>query len=142
MFERWKEKREHTKARDKAIRESMYWREHALLHACIGRMQGSCTVAPMELHEAAIAVVNIALLENRWTTLRDLIDLPADFMSENVFLVWDDPKLPVLRTPWVLADRYLHDVRAVADRTYLVGENLDRILSFDEEGHPLLYSVA
>ena len=63
MFERWKEKREHKRARNIAIRESMYWREHALLHNCMEQMRGCCTVAPMELHEAAVAVVNIAMEE-------------------------------------------------------------------------------
>ena len=63
-------------------------------------------------------------------------------MPEHVFLVWDDPKLPVLRSPWKMAERYLQDVRAVSDRTFLVSEYLNRIISFDEEGQPLLYSVA
>ena len=142
MFERWKEKREQTKARNMAILESRYWREHALLRHCIEVMRGSCTVAPMELHEAAVAVVNIAMQEDTWQTLEELIDIPEDFMPETVYLVWDDPKLPVMKTPWVLADKYLLDVQAVAYRTFLVSEKLDRIISFDEDGRPKLYSVA
>lgn len=141
MFERWKEKREQTMARNKAILESKYWREHVLLRHCIERMRGSCTVAPMDMHEAAVAAVNIALAENTWKKLAELIDIPEDFMPEAVYLVWDDPKLPVLRAPWVLADKYLWDVRAVAERTFLVSETLDRIISFDENGCPMLYSI-
>ena len=142
MFERWKEKREHKRARNIAIRESMYWREHALLHNCMGQMRGCCTVAPRGLHEAAVAVVNIAMEEGGWMPLRGRSEIPQDFMPEHVFLVWDDPKLPVLRSPWKMAERYLQDVRAVSDRTFLVSEYLNRIISFDEEGQPLLYSVA
>lgn len=141
MFEKWKEKREQTKARNMAILESRYWREHVLLHHCIERMRGSCTVAPMDMHEAAVAAVNIALAEDTWTTLAELIDIPEDFMPETVYLVWDDPKLPVLRAPWALADKYLPDVRAVADRSFLVSEHLDRIISFNEDGDPILYSI-
>ena len=141
MFEKWKEKREQTMARNKAILESRYWREHALLHRCIDVMRGSCTVAPVDMHEAAVAAVNIALTEDAWRTLEELIDIPEDFMPEMVYIVWDDPKLPVLRAPWLLADKYLWDVRAVADRSFLVSEHLDRIISFDENGNPMLYSV-
>ena len=141
MFEKWKEKREQTMARNKAILESRYWREHVLLRYCIDLMRGSCTVAPMDLHEAAVAAVNIALAEDRWQTLQELIDIPEDFLPEQIFLVWDDPKLPVLKAPWIQADRYLTDVRAVANRSFLVSENLDRILSFDDEGRPILYDV-
>ena len=141
MFEKWKEKREQTMARNKAILESNNWREHVLLRHCIDLMRGSCTVAPMDLHEAAVAAVNIALAEDRWQTLQELIDIPEDFLPEQIFLVWDDPKLPVLKAPWILADRYLTDVRAVANRSFLVSENLDRILSFDDEGRPILYDV-
>ena len=141
MFERWKEKREQTMARNKAILESKYWREHVLLRHCIDLKRGSCTVAPMEMHEAAVAAVNIALSENCWKTLEELIDIPEDFMPETVYIVWDDPKLPVLRAPCVLADKYLWDVRAVANRSFLVSEALDRIISFDVEGRLMLYSV-
>ena len=141
MFEKWKEKREQTMARNKAILESRYWREHVLLRYCIEVMRGSCTVAPMAMHEAAVAAVNIALTEDTWRTLEELIDIPEDFMPETVYMVWDDSKLPVLRAPWLLVDKYLRDVRAVADRTFLVSEHLDRILSFDEEGKPMLYSI-
>ena len=141
MFEKWKEKREQTMARNKAILESRYWREHVLLRYCIDVMRGSCTVAPMAMHEAAVAAVNIALTEDTWRTLEELIDIPEDFMPEMIYIVWDDPKLPVLRAPWLLVDKYLRDVRAVADRTFLVSEHLDRILSFDEEGKPMLYSI-
>ena len=141
MFEKWKEKREQTMARNKAILESRYWREHVLLRYCIDVMRGSCTVAPMAMHEAAVAAVNIALTEDTWRTLEELIDIPEDFMPEMIYIVWDDPKLPVLRAPWLLVDKYLRDVRAVADRTFLVSEHLDRILSFDVEGKPMLYSI-
>ena len=141
MFERWKEKREHTMARNKAILESKYWRENVLLRYCIELMRGSCTIAPMDMHEAAVAAVNIALTEDTWRTLEELIDIPEDFMTETVYIVWDDSKLPVLRAPWLLADKYLRDVQAVADRTFLVSEHLDRIISFDEEGKPMLYSI-
>ena len=141
MFEKWKEKREQTMARNKAIAESKYWREHALLRRCIECMRGSCTVAPMEIHEAAVAAVNIALAENTWRILEELIGIPEDFLPETVYLVWDDPKLPVLKAPWILADKYLSDIRLVADRCFLVSENLDRILSFDGEGKPMLYAI-
>ena len=141
MFERWKEKREQTMARNRAILESKYWREHVLLRHCIEVMRGSCTVAPIDMHEAAIAAVNIALTEGSWRKLEELIDIPEYFMPESIYLVWDDPKLPVLRAPWLLADKYLSDVRAVANRSFLVSEHLDRIISFDEDGCPILYSV-
>lgn len=142
MFEKWKAKREAAKARSKAVAESQYWKNHALLRTCLQQMRGSCTVAPMELHEAAVAAVNIALQEDAWQQLAELSDILQDLMPDTVYLVWDDEKLPVLKAPWVLAEQNLPDVRAVAGQTFLVSEELDRILWFDGSGQIKLYSIA
>lgn len=141
MFEKWKERREERNARNKAIAESQYWREHIQLRHCIRLMQGCCTVAPWDLHEAAVAAANIALLEDTWQLAAELTDIPEDFPPEHVFLVWNDPKLPVLKAPWALAKQYLADVRAVAEQTFLVSEHLDRIIWFDRDSCIRLYSV-
>ena len=130
MFEKWKQKREEKKAKDRAIAESGYWKNHPGMRRCLRSMRGSCTVAPMELHEAVIAVVNIALAENTWT---EADRIPADFLCGTVYMVWNDEKLPVLKAPWELATENLADVRAVADRTFLVSGNMDRIVSFEDE---------
>ena len=139
MFERWKEKREQTKARNMAILESRYWREHALLRHCIEVMRGSCTVAPMELHEAAVAVVNIALQEDTWTSTSQVSE---QFLAQNIYIVWDNEKIPVLKAPRELAIENLPAITAVAAKTFLVSETLDRIIWLDANGHIQLYSIA
>ena len=63
MFDEWKRKREAKKAKDQAIAEAQYWKNHPRLRVCLQAMRGSCTLASQALHEAAIAVVNIALME-------------------------------------------------------------------------------
>lgn len=141
MFAKWKEKRAEKKAKNDAIAESQYWKGHALLRSCLQAMRGSCTLAPVELHEAAIAVVNIAMQEDNWNRLEELIDIPGDFFGNTVFIVWNDEKLPVLKAPWVLVEENLADVRAVADQTFLVSETLDRIIWFDRGGRIRLYSL-
>ena len=141
MLAAWKRRIEEKKAKEKAIAESRYWRTHPRLQGCLQAMRGSCTVAPVEMHEAAIAAVNIALGEDILTTVEAMTDVPEDFMPEAVFLVWDDERLPVMKALWVLARTQLQDVRAVSGRTFLVSENLERILSFDAEGRPILYSI-
>lgn len=141
MFAKWKEKRAEKKAKNDAIAKSQYWKDHALLRSCLQAMRGSCTLAPVELHEAAIAVVNIAMQEDNWNRLEELIDIPGDFFGNTVFIVWNDEKLPVLKAPWVLVEENLADVRAVADQTFLVSETLDRIIWFDRGGRIRLYSL-
>ena len=141
MFEKWKEKRAEKKAKNDAIAKSQYWKDHALLRSCLQAMRGSCTLAPVELHEAAIAVVNIAMQEDNWNRLEELIDIPGDFFGNTVFIVWNDEKLPVLKAPWVLVEENLADVRAVADQTFLVCETMDRIIWFDRDGRIRLYSL-
>ena len=89
MFEEWKRKRAAKKAKDQAIAEAQYWKNHPRLRVCLQAMRGSCTLASQELHEAAIAVVNIALMEGAWETV-DAVQ--ADFMEGAVFLVWNDEK--------------------------------------------------
>ena len=139
MFERWKEKREQTMARNRAIAESQYWKTHPQLQICLQAMRGSCTLAPVEMHEAAIAVVNIAMQED---TLQDADRIPVGFPGNTVYLVWDDPKLPVLKAPWALVEEHLTDVCTVSCRTFLVSETLDKIIAYDDAGSLKLYSVA
>ena len=138
MFEQWKRKREAKKAKDQAIAEAQYWKNHPRLRVCLQAMRGSCTLASQELHEAAIAVVNIALIEGAWETVESV---PEDFMEDAVFLVWNDEKLPVLKAPWDLAKQNLPEITAVAEKTFLVAETLDRIDRF-EDGSLKLYSIA
>ena len=138
MFEQWKRKREAKKAKDQAIAEAQYWKNHPRLRVCLQAMRGSCTLASQALHEAAIAVVNIALMEGAWETVESV---PEDFMEDAVFLVWNDEKLPVLKAPWDLAKENLPEITAVAEKTFLVAETLDRIVRF-EGGSMKLYSIA
>ena len=142
MFESWKEKRAEKKAKDKAIRESQYWKNNALLPDCLQSMRGSCTLAPVEMHEAAIAVVNIALREDIWTTLAEISDIPEDFFDGILYIVWDEAHLPVLKAVGKLVDENLYDVRCVNHHTFLVTETLDRIIWFDGLGQIKLYSIA
>ena len=138
MFDEWKRKREAKKAKDQAIAEAQYWKNHPRLRVCLQAMRGSCTLASQALHEAAIAAVNIALMEGAWETVEIV---PADFMEDAAFLVWNDEKLPVLKAPWDLAREYLPEITAVAEKTFLVAETLDRIVWF-EGGSMKLYSIA
>ena len=142
MFESWKEKRAEKKAKDKAIRESQYWKTNALLQDCLQSMRGSCTLAPVEMHEAAIAVVNIALREDTWTTLAEQSDIPEDFFDGMLYIVWDEAHLPVLKAVGKFVDENLYYVRCVNHHTFLMTETMDRIIWFDGLGKIKLYSIA
>jgi hypothetical protein len=138
MFEEWKRKREAKKAKDLAIAEAQYWKNHPRLRVCLQAMRGSCTLASQALHEAAIAVVNIALMEGAWETVEIV---PADFMEDMVFLVWDDEKLPVLKAPWGQVRENLDTVTAVAKQAFLVAQTLDRIIWFDAQSSIKIYTI-
>ena len=142
MLAALKQKMEEKKARARAIAESMGWRTNALLQECLQAMRGSCTVAPMELHEAAETAVNIALREDTWTTLEELIDIPEDFFDGMLYIIWDEATLPVLKAVGRLVDENLHDVRCVNHHTFLVTETMDRIVWFDGHGRIKWYSIA
>lgn len=137
-----KRKMEERKARAKTVAESMGWRTDALLRECLQALRGSCTVVPMELHEAVETAVNIALREDTWTTLEERIDIPEDFFEGMLYIIWDKATLPVLKAPGLMVDENLHDVRSVAPQTFLMSETMDRILWFDGEGRIHLYSIA
>ena len=139
MFEEWKRKREAKKAKDQANAEARYWKNHPRLRVCLQAMRGSCTLASQALHEAAIAAVNIALMEGAWETVETV---PADFMEDAAFLVWNDEKLPVLKAPWDLAKENLPEITAVAEKTFLVADTLDRIVWFDNDSRIKIYSIA
>lgn len=142
MLRELKEKLEAKKAKAKAIAQSRQWKTNALLQDCLQAMRGSCTVLPMELHEAAQMSVNIALREDTWSEVPELNDIPENFLGETVFIIWDEATLPVLKAPWNLVSENLCDVRCVCHHTFLVAETMDRIIWFDGLGRIKLYSIA
>ena len=139
MFNHWKRKQEEKKAMNEAIAQSRYWRTHPKLQSCLQAMRGSCTLASVELHEAAIAVVNIALRENTWIPAQQI---PDGFLSQTVYIVWDNEKIPVLKSPRELTLENLSAVTAVAEKTFLVSETMDQIIWFDGHNQIKLYSIA
>ena len=142
MLAALKQKMEEKKARARAIAESKRWKNDALLQDCLQALRGSCTVAPMELHEAAETAVNIALKEDTWITLEELNDIPGDFYDGMLYIIWDEATLPVLKAVGRLVDENLYDVRCVNHHTFLVTETMDRILWFDGLGRIKWYSIA
>ena len=142
MLAALKQRMEEKKARAKAIAESRQWKNNALLQDCLQAMRGTCTVLPMDLHEAAETAVNIALREDIWTEVPELIDIPDTFLGETVYIIWDEATLPVLKAPWSMVNKNLHDIRCVCHHTFLVAETMDRIIWFDGLGRIKLYSIA
>ena len=142
MLAALKQRMEEKKARAKAIAESRQWRTIPLLQDWLQSMRGSCTVLPMDMHEAVETAVNIALREDIWTTLAERSDIPEDFFDGILYIVWDEAHLPVLKAVGKLVDENLYDVRCVNHHTFLVAETLDRIIWFDGLGQIKLYSIA
>ena len=137
MLSALKRKLEEKKRQSKAISESRHWKEHPPLKSFLQEMRGSCTVAPMDLHEALVAVVNIALMEDTWTPAAQI---PEDFLPETVYIVWNDEHLPVLKADRLLLLQNLDRGTAVATETFLVSDTMDRVIHFSL-GKIRLYSV-
>ena len=142
MLAALKQKMEEKKARARAIAESKRWKTDSLLQECLQVLRGSCTVAPMDLHEAAETAVNIALREDTWITLAELREIPEDFFDGMLYIIWDEATLPVLKAMGKSVAENLYDVRCVNHHTFLVTETMDRILWFDGPGQIKWYSIA
>lgn len=138
MFSNWKEKLAAKKEKNKCYEESRHWKTNALLQECLQAMRGSCTIAPPEMYEAAIAAVNIAMKENIWTKPDEI---PADLFSDTVYVVWDDARLPVVMAHWNAAQEKFEDLRTVNPNTFLVAQTMDRILWFHVQDGLKLYSI-
>ena len=139
MFGFRKRKREEKKNLEEALRSAQEWKRDPHLQECLGALRGDCTVAPMELHEAITAVVNIAHREGCWTGAETI---PGDFFPEQVYLLWNKETLPAFRCRTDAALEQLERIRSVAEETYVIGGNMDRVVWFDGDGHIRLYSVA
>ena len=126
------------KQRSRAVSDSEHWKNHPRLQKCLQALRGDCALVSMELHEAAITVVNIALTEDTWSVIDRI---PADFLTPTVYIVWDAPLLPVLRADQNRLTACLDDVTAVAGNTYFVSKSLDRVVHF-HSGMIRLYSVS
>ena len=138
MLMRFRRALQSKKQRDQAVLDSRHWKNHPRLKICLEALRGSCTLAPMELHEAAITVVNIALGENTWASAGQI---PPNFLPREVFVLWNDPLLPVFRAERDTLTANLAVVTAVASDTYFVSQTLDRVIHFGD-GKIRIYSVS
>ena len=125
MFSALKRKLEEKKRRGRAVAESQHWKHDPLLQGCLQTMRGSCTVVPIDLHEALTAVVNIALQENTWIPAEQI---PVEFLTRTVYLLWNDARLPALMADRCLLMENLDHVTAVAPDTFLINETMDRVV--------------
>ena len=138
MFASLKQKLAEKRRLKQAISDSQHWKNRPALQNCLQSMRGSCTVAPMDLHEAVAAVVNIALTEDNWTHTGKI---PGDFLTQTVYIIWDDPLLPVLTADRELLLENLSHVTAVTENVFLVSQTMDRAVHLGS-GTLRLYSVA
>lgn len=138
MFASLKQKLAEKKRLKQAINDSQHWKNRPALQNCLQAMRGSCTVAPMELHEAVAAVVNIALTEDNWTHAEAVA---GDFLAQTVYIIWDDPLLPVLTADRALVLENLSHLTAVTENVFLVSQTMDRAVHLSS-GAMRLYSVA
>ena len=138
MFSALKRRFAEKKRLTKGISDSRHWKQHPHMQTCLQAMRGSCTVAPMELHEAVAAVVNIAMTEDNWFEVNKI---PVDFLAATVYIIWDDPLLPVLVADRQLLMENLTHVTAVSTEAFLVSQTMDRVAHFSG-GTLRLYSVA
>ena len=142
MFDNWKERLAEKKAKNKAFERAQWWKKNALLQEFLQAMRGSCTMASPQMHEAVVTAANIAIGEDNWTTVAELGDIPEDFLSGMVYIVWDEDTLPVPKAPWPLVSENLDHVLPVAANTLIVAETMDRIIWFNGHGRIMLYSIA
>ena len=138
MFASLKKKLAEKKRLKQAVCDSQHWKNRPALQSCLQAMRGSCTVAPMELHEAVAAVVNIALAEDNWSPSDKI---PADFLAPTVYVIWDDPLLPVLTADRELLLENLSHMTAVTENVFLVSQTMDRAVHL-RPGALRLYSVS
>ena len=138
MFVSLKRRLMERKRLKQAVNDSQHWKHHPALQSCLQAMRGSCTVASMELHEAVAAVVNIALTEDNWNQTDKI---PPDFLDQKVYIIWDDPLLPVLMTERELLMENLSHVSTVTRNVFLVSQTMDRAVHLTC-GTLRLYSVA
>ena len=138
MFASLKKKLADRKRVKQAISDSQHWKNRPALQGCLQAMRGCCTVAPMELHEAVAAVVNIALTEDNWSSSASI---PVNFLTQTVYVVWDDPLLPVLTADRALVLENLSHVTTVTENVFLVSQTMDRAVHLSS-GALRLYSVA
>lgn len=141
MFSKWKKMLAGKKANNEAFEESRKWKNNAALQNCLQAMRGSCTLAPVQLHEAVICAINIALAENIWTDFPGTTDFPADFHSGMVYVVWNDAHMPVLTAHANAVKENIGSILCVNHETFLVAQSMDRIIWFREQEHIKLYSI-
>ena len=124
---------------NKRYAQAQNWRANALLQECFGALRGYFTVAIPDQRESVEAVVFLANTEGPWTQA-DAV--PADFLTGDVFILWDEMTLPVLHCNGGHALEHIDDVTAVAFGTWFVSETLDRLVHFGPHGKIRLYSNA
>lgn len=134
MFD-FRRRREEKQMKNRVFQQAQAWKRNALLQECLTALRGCCTVADMDHREAVEGAVFLANTEGDWRELGSIHeDLPEGWLNGDVFILWDEATLPVLRCPAEIVLENLNDVTAVAFETYLVARSMDRIVHIGTHG--------
>lgn len=119
------------KPRGKTMEQSKTWKANALFQECLTTLRGQCTVAPSDLQAACEMAVFAAQTESAW---RPISRPGQDWAQGTLYILWDEPTLPVLRCPGHGVLAHLDTVCAVSNETWLIREDFTAVLRFSADG--------
>lgn len=117
----------------KTLEQTRKWRSNALFQDCLTALRGACTVVSSDHQAACEAVVFDAQTGGSWKAAA-MEDLNGQPLPDTVYILWDEPSLPVLRCPGPMAMEHIADVTAVSTETWLISESMEQIIHFTKDG--------
>lgn len=140
MNEEQKKRYEQLKKNNQSVVEKREWKSNILLQEALASLGTKKEILETRDQKELLAEFNrkVKILFEKEDLERRNISSVEEFSSGldecNVYIIWDEYSLPVVKTKLINIKKNLDDIVAVSFDTWIVTETFDRFIEFNHNG--------
>lgn len=123
---------------NKSIERNKIWSDNILLQECLAALGIQKDILSINEQEKIVCEVNQRFKETvkkkEGKKIETIEEIDSEWIGEKVFIIWDEASLPVIQTKINSVKEYIDDVTAVAFDTWIVSEDLNRVIEYNHNG--------
>lgn len=112
-------------------------KSNTMLRDCLDNLGNHWSSVTPEIQNRCVAVVESIHCRHIAEKQRigSIDEIPISWIGDSIFIVWDEITLPVLSSTFHVARKFAQDILAVAFETWIISENMDKVVHFSHNGH-------
>lgn len=143
MTEEQKKRLAKLKVKNKDYVLAKQWEKNVMLQECLSSLNNQWTIADSDMSIMCFkAIASFACRRIEPTkeiqTVNEITDI---WIGQSIYIVWDEATLPVLKCDFQTVKKSIDDVLSVAFDTWILSEELDKMIHFSHNGRISIFQV-